>query len=208
MKKKQTNDEKIIAAFDAIDKSVRNLTKFGARYDEYIDQAAMRNDDRRVRQLIKQKHGVHELAEQLEALKSNLELGAFTAQVVADMGKLPAAISGCKGLLDESPNFKKLGDDIKKIFKDMQAPVDEISHLNDILDNVLSPQPESVLASRLDGSSVDEDTDWFKAEYAAMMERVKHKVAPENVAKPAAAPANEATGEIDYEGVMEEENKN
>ena len=31
MKKKQTNDEKIIAALDALDKSVRNLQKFGAK---------------------------------------------------------------------------------------------------------------------------------------------------------------------------------
>ena len=35
MKKKMTNDEKIIAALDALDRSKMNLMKFGDRYDGY-----------------------------------------------------------------------------------------------------------------------------------------------------------------------------
>lgn len=66
MKKKQTNDEKIIAALDALDKSVRNLQKFGAKYDAYIDEAAIRGDDARAKQLIKQKIRVYALALLLE----------------------------------------------------------------------------------------------------------------------------------------------
>lgn len=206
MAKKKTNDEKIIAAFDALDKSVRNLHKFGARYDEHIDRAAMRGDDKRAKQLIKQKIGVYALAEQLETLKGNIELGAYTAQVMSDLGTLPAAIAGCKGLLSESPNFDKLGNSIKKIFKEMQKPVDEIAKLNDILDGVLSPQPATSLASRLDGTSEAEESDQFKAEYAAMMERIKSKVAPETVTKPSAT-AETVTGDIDYAGIVDDENK-
>lgn len=206
MAKKLSNDEKIIAAFDAIDKSVRNLHKFGAKYDEHIDRAAMRGDDKRAKQLIKQKIGVYALAEQLQTLKGNLELGAYTSQVMSDLGTLPAAIAGCKGLLSESPNFAKLGKSIKRIFKDMKKPENEISKLNDILDGVLAPQTESTLTSRLDGVSEAEESDQFKAEYAAMMERIKSKVAPETIAKPVAG-IESATGDIDYAGIVEEENK-
>ena len=207
MAKKQSNDEKIIAALDAVDKSCRNLRKFGARYDDYIDQAAMRGDDKRAKQLINQKIGVYELAEQLSALKANIELGAYTASAVAEMGKLPAAIAGCKGLLAESPNFGKLGDNIKKIFKDMQKPVDEISKLNDILDSVLSPQASTpTLTSRLDGTAEEETSEQFKAEYAAMMERIKKKVTPETIASPASEVSN-ATGDINFDGIIAEENK-
>lgn len=206
MGKKLSNDEKIIAAFDAIDKSVRNLQKFGAKYDEHIDHAAMRGDDKRAKQLIKQKIGVYALADQLQTLKGNLELGAYTSKVMSDLGTLPAAIAGCKGLLSESPNFAKLGKSIKRIFKDMKKPENEISKLNDILDGVLAPQTENSLTSRLDGTSEAEETDQFKAEYAAMMERIKSKVAPETIAKPVAG-VESATGDIDYAGIVEEENK-
>lgn len=206
MAKKLSNDEKIIAAFDAIDKSVRNLQKFGARYDEHIDRAAMRGDDKRAKQLIKQKIGVYALAEQLQTLKGNLELGAYTSQVMSDLGTLPAAIAGCKGLLSESPNFDKLGKSIKRIFKDMQKPADEISKLNDILDGVLAPQSESSLTSRLDGTSETEESEQFQAEYAAMMERIKSKVAPETIAKPVVSTEG-VTGDIDYAGIVDEENK-
>lgn len=206
MAKKMTNDEKIIAALDALDKSVRNLQKFGARYDEHIDRAAMRGDDNRAKQLIKQKMGVYSLSEQLVTLKGNLELGAYTSKTMADLGKLPVAIAGCKGLLSESPNFSKLGKSIKRIFKDMQKPENEISKLNDILDGVLAPQSESSLTSRLDGMSEMEETDQFKAEYAAMMERIKSKVAPETIAKPAVT-VEGITGDIDYAGIVDEENK-
>ena len=52
MARKLTNDDKIINAFDALDKSVKNLNKFGEKYNEHIDRAAIRGDDARARQLI------------------------------------------------------------------------------------------------------------------------------------------------------------
>ena len=92
------------------------------------------------------------------------------------------------------------------IFKDMQKPEDEIARLNDILDDTLSPKPAVSLSSRLDGANEVEESDQFKAEYAAMIERIKVKVPTETVAKPASS-ANEATGEVDYAALIEEENK-
>ena len=202
MAKKQTNDEKIIAALDALDKSVRNLQKFGARYDVYIDEAAIRGDDARAKQLIKQKIRVYALVEQLKTLKSNIELGAYTAQAISELGKLPAAISGCKGLLAESPDFTKLGKSITSIFKDINKSEAELAKLNEILD----PKPIDSILSRLDGAAEDEVSDQFKAEYAAMIERVKGKVAPETVAKPDVSDSA-LTGDIDYAGIVAEENK-
>lgn len=207
MAKKLSNEEKIIGALDKLDKSYRDLQKFGAKYDYHIDQAAMRGDDARAKQLIKQKIGVYSLAEQLSTLKANIELGAYTSQVASNLASLPDAIAGCKGLLAESPNFKKLGDSIKRIFKDMQKPADEIAKLNGILDGVLAPQSEaSTLTSRLDGVNEEENSDQFKAEYAAMMERIKAKVTPEMISKPVES-VDAATGDIDYAGIVEEENK-
>lgn len=202
MAKKQTNDEKIILALDAVDKSVRNLQKFGAKYDSYIDEAAIRGDDARAKQLIKQKIRVYSLAEQLKTLKSNIELGAYTAHAISDLGKLPAAISGCKGLLAESPDFDKLGKSISSIFKDIDKSETELAKLNEILD----PAPVASISSRLDGVAEDEVSDQFKAEYAAMIERVKGKVSAEKVASADAISSN-ATGDVDYEGIIAEENK-
>ena len=173
MARKLTNDDKIINAFDALDKSVKNLNKFGEKYNEHIDRAAIRGDDARARQLIRQKVGVYELAEQLTTLKGNIELGVYTSKVIADLGALPDAISACRGLLSESPNFKKLGSDIERIFMDMKRPVGEINRLNEILDNALAPVPSNSLTSRLDGADSFENSDAYKAEYAAMLERIK-----------------------------------
>lgn len=202
MRKKQTNDEKIIAALDALDRSVRNLQKFGAKYDVYIDEAAIRGDDARAKQLIKQKIRVYALVEQLKTLKSNIELGAYTSHAISELGKLPAAISGCKGLLAESPDFTKLGKSITAIFKDINKSEAELAKLNEIL----NPEPVSSISSRLDGVAEDEVSDQFKAEYAAMIERVKGKVAPETVARPEPV-EGAATGDIDYAGIVAEENK-
>lgn len=202
MVKKQTNDEKIIMALDSLDKSVRNLQKFGAKYDSYIDEAAIRGDDARAKQLIKQKIRVYSLAEQLKTLKSNIELGAYTAHAISDLGKLPAAISGCKGLLAESPDFDKLGKSITSIFKDIDKSETELAKLNEIL----NPAPVASFSSRLDGVAEDELSDQFKAEYAAMIERVKGKVATEKVASADAISSN-ATGDVDYAGIIAEENK-
>ena len=202
---KKTNDEKIIAAMDALDKGIRTLEKFGARYDEHIDHAALRGDDARVKQLIKQKHRVYALAEQLGTLKGNIELGAFTAQAIAQLGKIPDAVAGCKGLLAESPNFSKLGKSISAIFKDMKKSEDEIAKLNELLE----PSPAETFTSRLDSGSVSEEesSEWFQAEYRAMMERVKGQVAGTPVAHPVEAESSSATGDIDYEGIIEEEKK-
>lgn len=202
MAKKQTNDEKIIAALDALDKSERNLQKFGAKYDQYIDEAVLRGDDARAKQLIKQKIRVYALTEQLKTLKSNIELGAYTAHAISELGKLPAAISGCKGLLAESPDFTKLGKNINAIFTDINKSEAELAKLNDIL----NPEPVNSISSRLDGVADDEMSDQFKAEYAATIERVKGKIAPEKIANTETLDAI-STGDIDYAGIVAEENK-
>mgnify|MGYP005759670669 CR=1 FL=1 len=199
MAKKATNDEKIIAALDSIDRSVRTLQKYGAKYDGYIDEAAMHGNDARARQLIKQKVRVFALVDQLISIKSNIELGAFTSFALAELGKLPAAISACKGLLAESPNFEKLAKSITDVFGDISKSEERLSRLN----SVLSSESVDNIESRLD-SYAEEESDQFNAEYAAMIERIKGKVAPELVAKPCDVGA---TGDIDYAGIVADENK-
>lgn len=203
MKKKLSDSDKVVAALDALDRSVSSLARFRDRYDGYIDEAAMRGDDARAKQLIKQKIRVRKLGEQLCTLKSNIELGAFTSQAISELGKLPGAISGCKGLLAETPDFSRLGRSISSIFSDINKSESEIAKLNDLLD----PQPVPTITSRLDGGvPADELTDDFKAEYEAMVMRVGDKAFPESVAKSDSTHVT-PTGEIDYAGIMSEENK-
>lgn len=201
MKKKISNTEKVVAALDAVDNAVITLEKQAARYNEYIDEAALHGDDAKAKQLIKQKISVTTLREQLGTLKSNIERGVYTSQAISELGKLPAAISGCKGLLAESPDFSKLGKSITSIFTDINNAENDLAKLNEIF----SPKPEVTLASRLDGvAPADEATPEFNKEYEAMKERLRHKVAPEAVTNPEADVS--ATGEIDYAGIISDEN--
>lgn len=206
MKKKQTNEEKIVAALDSLDKQVRDLRKFGSSYDAYIDEAGLHNNKERVTQLIKQKMGVYAAADRLSVLKSNMMLGASSANIAVGLSTLDAAIAGCKGLLAKTPNFDKLNKNVEKVFKDINSTSEAIDKLNGVLDKALTPQSSGTLSSRLDGTSEIEESDQFKAEYAAMIERIKGKVTPaDTVAKPAAA--NDATGDnIDIAGIIEDEN--
>lgn len=206
MKKKQTDEAKIVVALDTLDAQVRSLNKFGASFDEHIDNAALRNDKVRVSQLIRQKHGIYEAARKLEALKQNLMLGAQNAQVAVGLSTLDGALAGCKGLLAETPNFDKLNKNITKVFKDIQNTSNAIDELNSTLDKVLTPQDSDTLASRLNGTSSLEESDWYKAEYAAMLERIKGKVTPNPVAKPM-SDISDLTGDFDIAGIIAEEQK-
>lgn len=199
--KKSNNEEKIIVALNALDKSINNLNKFGNKYNDYIDESAMRGDDARAKQLIKQKIKVYAHVEQLKTLKSHIELGAYTSQAISELGKLPDSIAGCKGLLAESPNFAKLGKSITNIFKDINKSESDLAKLND----VLNPMPTANIESRLDGVSEDETSDQFKAEYEAMMMRLGAKIATEKVAKPDLI--SNTTDDVDYAGIIEEENR-
>lgn len=201
MAKKPSNEQKVVATLDALDKAVHILQKYGARYDRHIDEAALRGDDARAKELIKNKIRVYALIEQLNILKGNVELGGYTTQALSQLSTLPDAIAGCRGLLAESPNFTKLGRSISAIFNDIEKSEDEIAKLN----SILTPKPAATSSSLLDSISEEEVSDQFKAEYAAMMERVKGAVSPESIAKPDAI--TDATGEIDYAGIVAEENK-
>lgn len=207
MRKKQKNEKKIIDALDALSASIRNLQKFGHTYDTYIDDAALRGDDARARQLIKQKLRVYALAERLQVLKGNIELGAYTSRAMSELGKLPAAISGCKGLLLESPDFTKLTKSITSIFSDINKSEAELAKLNDIINPL--PSTDS-FSSRLDGVAEDENSEAFLAEYEKLMIRIKSKIASDMVTIPDDDPNDtdpNDTGSIDYVGVFDEENK-
>jgi hypothetical protein len=204
MAKKQSNDEKIIGAMDALSRSIRNLSNLRDKYNNYIDEAALRGDDARAKQLIKQKIRLSSLIRQFETLKSNIELGVFTAQAMSELGKLPAAIAACKGLLAESPDFSKLGKSIASIYKDIGKSESELADLNKLFE----PIPIRSVSSRLDEIPEDEKSDEFEAEYAAMIERLKRISDP--VQQPKDIDITDdltSTGNIDYKGIVDEENK-
>ncbi len=202
-RKKEKNEKNIVVALDALGKAIRTMNNYGAKYDDYIDNAAIHGDDARAKQLIKQKIRVYALADQLTTLEGNIKLGAFTSQALSELGKLPAAIAGCKGLLTETPNFAKLGKSITSIFDEMNKSEQELAKLNDIL----TPKSVSNAPSSLDGMLEDEQTDQFKAEYRAMIARVKSKVSSETVVKVANNDVNNIIDDIDYAGIVAEENK-
>jgi hypothetical protein len=171
------------------------MERFSEKYNEYIDKAARSGDDARAKALIKQKIGVNALIRQLDGLKANVEVGAYTAQALAELGKLPAALASCKGLLKESPNFATLGKSITSIFRDMDKTQSELEKLNEIL----SPAPAETFESRLSGAAdTMEESAAYKAEYAAMIERIKPK--SDSVVRPS------VTGDLDIEGIIAEEN--
>ncbi len=205
MKKKKNSEEIIVEALDALSKSVRNLKNFVETYKKYIADAVSRNDNARIKYLIIQKHGADTLIDNLELLKSNILLGVHGSQAVSGLGKLPAALSSCEGLLAQTPDFSKLGKSIANIFKDIQKSESEIGKLNDIL----SPKPVISISSCLDGNGGDEveKTDWYKAELAAAVEMANDKIAPIKVATPASESAVLGTGDLDFSGIIAEENK-
>ena len=206
MKKRKNNpDQIIIEALDALDKSTVTLRNFAPRYDAFIDKALLKNDEKTAKKYINQKLKILDLGDMFETLKGNLQLGACTSKVVSSLGTLPAALSGCKGLLNESPNFAKISSDIRTIFSDIQASSDEISKLNHILDDALSPAGTSDLETALGLNNEDiSKNERFQAELAEASMRI-HKY-DENVS--AAAPtADLATGEFDISKLIDEENR-
>ena len=204
--KRKENEEAIVNVLDSIDIAVKNLTKFGEKYDSYIDEAALRGDDRRARQLISQKVNVFNFIRNLQAFKSNVTLGAYTAMTLSSLEGLPRAIKSCKGLLAQTPDFSKLSSSMKTIFDDIDKAQQELAKLG------CCPQGNGTLESRLLGDDISDDnlSEEFKTEYAAMMSRVKAQIPGEKVASPAATFDNDNardTGAFDYAGIIEEEKK-
>lgn len=206
MKRRKDKEQQILAAMDALDRGVRTLEKFGARYDEYIDKAAASGDDARARQLIRQKHRVYSIAKLIGSLKSNLELGAFSSHALSQLSGLPDALAACKGLLSEMPDLDKLTKSLQSLFSSMNETEKGLEALN----RALEPQPVETIGSRLDGASAyeEDNSEWFQAEYAAMIERLKaNGGAPISAPAAAASAVGAPTGEIDYRGIIEEEKK-
>lgn len=201
-KNKQTNEEKIISVMNAMDKSVKILKKHGTKYDAVIDQAALRGDDKMAKALIRRKIGVYKLAEQLEFFKATIELGAVNSAVAASLGTLPEALAGCKGLLSASPDFKRVGKDIEKIFSDMLRPMNEIQKLNDTLDAIMFPTGNIAIGSDLDPVSNEAEDERFKAEYDAMIDRLRPRVEGSSVAAPAVTAESDDTGNFDIDELI------
>ncbi len=190
-------------AFTEFDMTIRKLDAHAEQMKDSIDSAAIRNDIERVKVLISQRVAICQVSNFLRETKENLMLGVHTAQALASLKNLPGAVSACKGLLSEMPDIEGLKKMSKKVFSDMQKATSVFQPLNDALSEAVTPK--AVYSSLLDGSDITE-SEQYKAEYEAMLERVKSKVAPDPIAKAAESKASN-TGEIDYAGLIDEENK-
>lgn len=202
MKNRQKNEEKVIAALDALDSAVGTLQKYAETHDGYIDEAALHRNDARAKQLIHQKISVCNLVEQIKLIKSHIEMGAYTASALSKLSMLPDALASCKGMFRQSPNLQKLGNDINAIYQELNETENAMSKLNESL----MPKPKRTLAIRLDGvDSEEEESEQFKAEYAAMLERLKGKVGTKTIATPDSANSDErvGTGMLDFAGIID-----
>lgn len=195
---KLSNEERIATALTGLDRANRILVHNCQNYNAFIDEATNRGDDARARKLIHQKLHIKHLSEKLITLKSHLMVGVLTAQTMSTLNTLPGLISGCKGLLAESPDFSKLENDIKSIFED----IDKTERGIDSLNNVIDPPATNTWSDILGETSLDEQSDEFKAEYQAAIDRAKVVIAAQSVAKPVAYD----TGDINCAGIMNDEN--
>ena len=201
MAKKQSNEEKIIATLDAMDSVKGSLDRYANRCNDYIDEAAIRGDDAKAKELIKVKIHVLTLIRKVESIKSSIEFGAYTSKALSALATLPNAIAGCKGLLAETPDFTKLGKNLSSIFNDISKAEKGLANLSDSL----NPKLVDNNTSRLDGVDEIETSDLFKAEYAAMIDRVGDKTKEAMVSVPKTDSNISATGVVDYDGIMGEE---
>lgn len=197
-KRKLSNEENVAQAMVGIDRANRILVRNCQNYNGFIDEAVSKGDDVRARKLIGQKLRIKHLSEQLMTLKSHLMLGVLTVQTMSTLNTLPGLLSGCKGMLAESPDFSKLGKDIKRIFDD----IDKTEHGIESLNNVMDPPAANTWSDILGETSLDEQSDDFKAEYQAAIDRAKPVIAAQSVAKPVAYD----TGDINCAGIMNDEN--
>ncbi len=200
--KKEKQEEKMFEVFNSLDKSVILMERHASRYDKFIDEAAIKGNDARAKQLIFEKISAINLADMFRTLKSNIQLGALNAKAISSLAGLPSVIEGCKGLLAESPNFSKLGKSIEAVFKDINATGNELNKLNSLVAQTFQPKPEGMYEP-----NVEENSAQFKAEYEAMLLRIQPSVTKTPVSKPT-TDVTAPTGEVDFSSIMKEENDN
>ena len=210
--KKAKKEEQVIYALDQIDKAAKTLNAMADNYNGLIDEAGLRNDAKRVETLISQKIGVVRLANMFTVLKQNIIASYQTSKSLATLSGLPELINNCRGLLNQAPDFNKLAKSIKGVLEDIQGPTEQLQEFNDIVDSVLIPESESSFKNGIDDLLPKEQTEHseeFKAEYEAMLLRIKPKVQSNKVVKADDLPDEELNtgGLVDYEGIISEENK-
>lgn len=201
MKKKVDKTEAIVNVLDALDKVTRKLQKCADQYDRYMLEAAMMQDDVHAKQFIREKISINKWISALKRLGIAIRAQAAKALAINGLADLPSAINACLGILSESPNFDKLEKSIRKIAEELNKSGEGLQKI----DEALNPTPQKRMSSILEDSNEEEETEEFKAEYAALMEKVKSQINAEKVVN--ANPADSLTGDIDYEGIVKKENE-
>ena len=89
----------------------------------------------------------------------------------------------------------------------MDVSTNQLEELNNILDNVLTPQTESSLDTYLNPNGNYENDEQFQTEYEAMLARIgnSQELTGQMITKPA-VDSNYATGNIDFDRIIADEN--
>ena len=212
MKSKVSNEKKIVAALDSIDKVVDMFQKLGEEYVEKSDKALMRGDDKRAKRLLMQKIILGKWALRFETLKDDITLRAVQSKAISGLGKLPDAIDGCRKLQKELPDLKKLSKSIKKVFVGLDDEDGPLSEFFKAMEKDLAPIDEDVFReSTLDEMEMSEQDKDMLAALKKEMElqdlRVKASISGVGAAAPVATddPIG-ATGDADLASIIAAEN--
>lgn len=201
--KKKLRDQQIIAGMTSIDMAVRHMQSHAQQYNNWIDKAALSGNDARARSLLARKIRVNKFIKRLEDVKVAVEEGVFTTTAIAKLSDLPGAISACVNIRQEVPDFKKMGDNIKNLFAGLNEAENEIKKLTEILSvepiNNVDIDPDLAGIPQYNPNPI-ESTPEFKAEYEAMLDRIKPYVGSSKV------PQNNDTGNIDIDGLVNDIN--
>ena len=192
---------------NAIDRAVRIMTEYAAKFDGWIDRAALGGDDANAKRLIYRKIKVNAFINQLQNLKNTVEEGVVSSQAIGQLNGLADAIGACVNMSNSNPNFKKIGKDINKLFSGIEDAQDQISKLTEALTPDLEEDIEldPRLATPQKPKFSFEESPEFKTEYAKMLERIAPNVGstPDIADKVADAP----TGNLDIDGLIKKINE-
>ena len=211
MKSKISNEKKIIAALDSIDKVVGMFDRLGQEYVEKSDKALMRGDDKRAKRLLTAKIILDRWSLRFDTLKDDINLRAVQSKALAGLGKLPDAVDGCRRLMKELPDLKKLSKSIKKVFVGLDDADGPLSDFFAEMEKDLAPVDEEVFRSstldEIDMSEQDKDlVAALKKEMELQDLRVKSNLSGAGISTPVADDPIGATGDADLASIIAAEN--
>ncbi len=190
---KLSDMEKVAEGLAYIKEAREGLEDLEAQYNEWIDEAAELGQDEYSDQLIEDKLEVSDFVSDLKFMEAQISSSAARAIAIGNLGKLPAAIRACNGLLRKGPNFVKLGKDMAAFQKSLAKAKGSLSDVR----KQFVKKDRTIIAKKRDSEAV-------AAEKQARAARLAARVAKGDAV---AAKPNDAIDVLDIGAIIEEENK-